>query len=400
MKKGLRIGIDARPLQGETRFRGIGQSFEYLLNAIADHHAADHQFVFYVDSELRAPEIILRFPNHRIIDVPAFELGRRRYFRSFLSSFRTARPSKKDVDVFFQYDATLGVPVTVPTVTIFHDLIPYLFRGKEKKQIATGLRKYKNKLAGTMYWQKYLRVLKRYKQSAKIIAISESSKHDYLKHIGNYPSKNIVVIHHGFGETHKAPTKPSTKAKQLAEQPFMFYIGGIDLRKNIAELVRTLYTLKPDFPKLRLVAAGKEFELKDQLGDVSWNAEVAKNDKYAKDIITPGFLSTEDKSYLLSKAEALVFPSLYEGFGLPVLEAMQAGCPVVCYGNSSLPELVGDAALVVKNGDPLAPHIKKLLTDKKLHNRLAKAGPKQAATFSWEKTASETLAILRSAAKK
>jgi len=395
----MKIGIDARPLQGETRFRGIGQSFEYLLKTILKHHADDHEFVFYVDDELETPELIGHFPKHRVISVPAFELGRRRYFRSFLNSFRTATPRKKDVDVFFQYDATLGVPTSVPTVTIFHDLIPYLFRGQEKKQIATGLRKYKNKLAGSMYWQKYLRILGRYKRSRKIIAISNASKKDYLKYVGGIAEKDVVVVHHGFGENHNTNPKPSKQAKELASQPFIVYVGGIDLRKNIAELVRTLYAVKPDFPKLRLVAMGKEFSLTPQLGDVGWSAALSKNKEYAKDVLTPGFLSSDDKSYLLSKAEALVFPSLYEGFGLPVLEAMQAGCPVICYKNSSLSELVGDAALVVKNGEALAPHLKKLLSDKKLHQQLAKAGPKQAATFTWEKTAAETLKVLQSVAK-
>lgn len=396
----MKIGIDARPLQGETRFRGIGQSFEYLLKAILKDYAGDHEFVFYVDNELPEPELISQFSNHRVISVPAFELGRRRYFRSFLNSFRTATPSKKDVDVFFQYDATLGVPTSVPTVTIFHDLIPYLFRGQEKKQVAAGLRKYKNKLAGSMYWHKYLRILSRYKRSRKIIAISNASKKDYLKYVGGIAEKDVVVVHHGFGEDHNTNSKASKQAKELASKPYIIYVGGIDLRKNIKELVQTLYAVKPDFPKLRLVAMGKEFSLTPQLGDVGWTSAVAKNKDYAKDVLTPGFLSSDDKSYLLSKAEALVFPSLYEGFGLPVLEAMQAGCPVICYKNSSLSELVGDAALIAEDGKPLAPYLKKLLSDKKLQAKLAKAGPKQAATFSWDKTAADTLKVLQSAVKK
>lgn len=398
-KNQLRIGIDARPLQGETRFRGIGKSFEYLMKAMLRYHS-DYPYIFYVDKALPHPDLIQNFPNHQIKYVPTSNLGRRRYFRSFLNSYPTARPSNKDVDVFFQYDATLGVPTSVPTVTIFHDLIPYLFRGQEKKQAAEGLRKYKNKLAGNMYWGKYLRVLKRYKRSAKIIAISQASKRDYIEHLGNFNPKDIVVIHHGFGEDHPAEHKPSAKAKQLASKPFIMYLGGIDLRKNITELVRVFYAIKPDFPDLRLVAVGKEFELNDQLGDVGWNAELAKNKQFAKDVLTPGFLDGSDMSYLYAHAKVFVHPTLYEGFGLPLLEALQAGCPLICYDNSSIPELVGDAAVVVKNGQPLAPHVKKILSDAKLSARLAKAGPKQAAKFTWERTADETLKALLTATGK
>lgn len=396
-KENVRIGIDARPLQGETRFRGIGKSFEYLMKALLRYHS-DTSYVFYIDEGLPPPDLIKDFPNHAVKHIPTARLGRRRYFRSFINSYRTAAPKKTDIDVFFQYDASLGVPTSVPTVTIFHDLIPYLFRGKEKKQIASGLRKYKNKLAGTMYWNKYLRVLKRYKRSAKIIAISQASKIDYVKHLKNFPAKDIVVIHHGFGEDHPEARKPSAKVKKLASKPYIMYLGGIDLRKNIAELIRTFYEIKPDFPDLRLIAVGKEFELQDQLGDVGWNRELAKNKTFAKDVITPGFLDGSDMSYLYSHAKAFVHPTLYEGFGLPLLEALQAGCPLICYNNSSIPELVGDAALVVQNGKPLAPYVKKVLSDPKLSFRLSKAGPKQAAKFTWQKTAAQTLEVLKSAA--
>lgn len=392
----LRIGIDARPLQGETRFRGIGKSFEYLMRIFMRDYA-DYSYVFYVDAGLPEPELLQYFPIRKIIRAPTAVLGRRRYFRSFMNSYGTAHADKRDVDVFLQYDAALGIPTSVPTVTIFHDLIPYLFRGKEKKQATAGIRKYKNKLAGTMYWHKYLRVLHRYNRSKKIIAISQASKRDYLKYIGNFPADNIVVVYHGFGEARPNKYVPSPRAQELTSKPYIMYLGGIDFRKNIAELVRMFYAVKPGFPDLRLVAVGKEFELTNQLGDVGWNREVAKNLAFSKDILTPGFLDGDDMSYLYRHAKAFIQPTLYEGFGLPILEAMQAGCPVICYDNSSLPELVGNAALVAKSGEPLAPYIKRVLSDPELSSRLSKAGPNQAAKFTWEKTAAQTMAVIRSA---
>ena len=122
--------------------------------------------------------------------------------------------------------------------------------------------------------------------------------------------------------------------------------------------------------------------------------------EYAKDVLTPGFISDVDLQYLYKQAVCLVFPSRYEGFGLPVLEAMAIGCPVVAYRNSSIPEVAGEAGLLVNDGDPLAPAIEKVLKDPKLRKDLIAKGRKQAAKFSWEKTAQRTLAVLREAAKK
>jgi glycosyltransferase involved in cell wall biosynthesis len=250
-----------------------------------------------------------------------------------------------------------------------------------------------------MYWHKYLRIIKRYKKSSKLIAISEASKNDYLQYMNDMPAEDISVIYHGFGGTVASTDRPSAAAIRMASKPYIMYLGGIDFRKNIAGLLRAFYELKPDFPDLRLVAVGKEFMLSDQLGDVGWNDVLHSNKAYAKDVITPGFASPADMSYLYQHAEALVHPTLYEGFGLPILEAMNEGCPVICYDNSSLPELVGDAALVVKSGTPLAPAVKKLLTTPKLATELRKKGKIQANKFTWTKTASATIDLLVDAAK-
>jgi len=395
----MRVGIDARPLQGETQFRGIGKAFDFLLRAVLAKHTKDNSFVFYIDDALPVPELLNRFPDAKFISIPATQLGRKRFFRSFIPPYKTAQPSKSDVDVFFQYDAYLGVPTSVPSVVVFHDLIPYLFRNAEKQEPATGVRKYKNALAGHLYWKKYLRTLRQYRRATKIIAISESSKRDYLKYLGYHKPEDITVIYHGVGGFHK-PGKPSAKAKELAAKPYLLYVGAIDFRKNVVGLLQAFYDLKPDYPDLRLLAVGKEFALHDQLGDRGWFKLLNSKPEFAKDVLTPGFIDHDDLIWLYQHAEAFVFPSRYEGFGLPVLEAMQASCPVVSYKNSSIPEVAGDAALLVEDGQPIAPAIRELLSDSALRQRLISQGAQQVEKFTWDKTAEQTLEVLSSIERK
>jgi glycosyltransferase involved in cell wall biosynthesis len=395
----MRIGIDARPLQHETRYRGIGKALEFFLTALPGVLSKEDELVFYVDKELPKPELLNTLSNSRTILVPAPKLGRKRYIRSVLKSFTPIRPLAKDVDVLLQYDANLGVSTRVPTVTVFHDLIPYLFRNQEKNIPASGVRKAKNALAGNLYWQKYLRFLKQYDKAHHIIAISESSKQDYQKHVRKNPKQPVSVVHLGVTKSHLGG-QPSKKVKSLTKDPYILYVGGIDLRKNVVGLAKTFYGVKEKHPKLRLLVIGKEFGLKEQLQDLGWYTLLDTNPTFKKDVVLPGFLSDADLGYVYTHAAAFVFPSRYEGFGLPVLEAMQAGCPVVAYKNSSVTEIAGDAAILVKDGASMVPAVSKLLTNKTQYKTLVQKGRAQVKRFTWEKTARETYRVLKSVAQK
>ncbi len=395
----MKIGIDARPLQGETQYRGIGKALEFLLTALASQDSHDLDYVFYVDKGLPRPPLLKMFKKHRIIEVPTSRLGRTRYIRSVLPSYRPIKPSPSDVDVLLQYDASLGVPTTVPTVTAFHDLIPILFRGQEKQKLAKGTRRVKNALARNMYWQKYLRVLKSYRRSALIIPISQASKIDLLKYYRGISGNKVKVVPLGVNQK-PSYRDASHEVRKLAAKPYLLYVGGIDLRKNIVELLRTFYALKPEHPDLRLICVGKEFDLDDQMTDLGWFDILGSQARYAKDVLLPGFLSDTDVQYLYAHAKVFVFPSRYEGFGLPILEAMQASCPVVAYNNSSIPEVAGEAALLVEENQPMASAVQQVLSDPTLRDRLIAKGLKQARAFTWEETAIGTLKALKKAAGK
>jgi glycosyltransferase involved in cell wall biosynthesis len=232
-----------------------------------------------------------------------------------------------------------------------------------------------------------------YKKATAITAISKSSKKDLLKFFPDIPASRVTVIHLGTNPLHYEGN-PSKKIEKMAAKPYLLFVGGIDIRKNIVGLLKAFYELKPTHPDLQLITVGKEFELKDRLDDLGWFTILNSQPEYAKDVIIPGFLSSADLHYLYQKAAAFVFASRYEGFGLPVLEAMQAGCPVVAYDNSSIPEVAGSAALLVKDGHDLAPAISKLLDNPKLRKELIAKGYEQAAGFSWDDTAKKTLDLL------
>lgn len=393
----MRIGIDARPLQGETQYRGIGKALEFLLTALVKQTSKKDEYIYYVDSGLPVPSLLTKLGKHRTIEVQTSRLGRKRYVRSVLPSYKPVRPSPKDVDVFLQYDTSLGVPTTVPTLTMFHDLIPLLFRAHEKRSSAKGTRRVKNALASRLYWNKYLRTLNNYKRAEIVAAISESSKTDLLKHIKGVKPAKVIVIPLGTNQKN-TPAIGSKKVKKLAAKPYILYVGGIDLRKNIVELLKTFYALKPSNPDLRLICVGKEFNLDDQMSDLGWFEIYHSRPEYSDDVLIPGFLTNEEVLYLYQHAITFVFPSRYEGFGMPVIEAMQSGCPVVAYSNSSIPEVAGKAAILVRDNESLAPSVQKLLSSQTLRNKLIAIGKKQAKLYSWDRTAKLTLKALRKAA--
>lgn len=392
------IGVDGRPLQGETQYRGIGKALGLMLESLVSQLSRDDTLVFYLDSGLPKPELLKKIRGYKTIWLPTSKLGRKRYWRSILSSYPPIKPGSGDIDVLLQYDASLGVPTSVPTVVVFHDLIPLLFREQEKRKSAKGLRRVKNALASNLYWRKYIRTLNNYKRARMILPLSEASKRDLLKHLSRIDPDKVKVVHLGVNKPDKAAAG-SAAVRKLTSRPYLLYVGGIDFRKNIIELLKAFYELKPKYPDLRLITVGKEFSLNNQLSDLGWYTVLNSNKTFAKDVIAPGFLTEEDLIFIYQHAEAFVFPSRYEGFGLPIIEAMQIGVPVVAYKNSSIPEVAGNAAMLVKDGDPLAPAIEQLLSNKALRRTLINKGRQQAKQFSWHETAKHTLAALKKAAK-
>ncbi|MBC7671718.1 MAG: glycosyltransferase family 4 protein, partial [Polaromonas sp.] len=174
-----------------------------------------------------------------------------------------------------------------------------------------------------------------------------------------------------------------TGASGIAE---VLAVGAAERRKNLGLLARAMPRVIAAHPGVTLVLAGPRRDAQVPVGDVAWSR-------------TLGFVSDEELAALYREAAVFVMPSTYEGFGLPVLEAMRLGTPVICARGSSLPEVAGDAALWVDGDDDsdLAHKISQLLSDHELAARMRAASRQQAARFSWDDTARATIAAFEEA---
>lgn len=239
------------------------------------------------------------------------------------------------------------------------------------------------------------------RQAAQVIAVSGATRDDLVAQYG-IPVDKIRVVHLVRDE----PLAPVRDAARLAEvrsryglrDRYLLYIGTLQPRKNLARIIRAYAQLRshPELGTVQLVLGGKKGWLYDDLF-----AEVDRLGLGA-DVVFPGYIPDADLPALLSAATAFVFPSLYEGFGIPVLEAGGCGLPVITSNTSSLPEVAGDAALLVDphDVDAIADAMYRIVTDDALREELTRKGLENVKRFSWEKCARETLAVLEAAARK
>lgn len=234
------------------------------------------------------------------------------------------------------------------------------------------------------------------KGADKIIAISEVTKRDILRFFPQISAEKISVVHHGFdGELFEKKvlqeeSKKILKAYDLVAGCYLLYVGAIQPRKNLSVLIEAFEKLKEKNPELKLVFAGAPaWKHKQTFAKIQAS-------KFKDDIIVTGTISFSDLPTLYQNASVFIFPSLYEGFGIPVLEAFASGVPVVLANNSSLPEVAGDSALFfdTKNSSDLARNIELIIKDSDLRDELIAKGKKRAADFSWEKCAKQTLDCL------
>ncbi|MEK7598582.1 MAG: glycosyltransferase family 1 protein [Patescibacteria group bacterium] len=236
------------------------------------------------------------------------------------------------------------------------------------------------------------------RQADKIIAVSESTKKDILKFYPEISESKIKVIYHGFDSALFSQERNIEKEEEIKKRlkinaEYILYSGAIQPRKNLEILIEAfeIFKQKTDSP-VKLVLAGGRAWLWENI------IKKAKNSQLRADIIMPGKLQFDDLGHLMRGAEVFVFPSLYEGFGIPVLEALASRTPVIAADNSSLREVGGDAIVYFKENDPdeLAMKIGNILADENLRKNLVGKGLEQIKKFSWEKCARVTLQLLRS----
>jgi glycosyltransferase involved in cell wall biosynthesis len=237
--------------------------------------------------------------------------------------------------------------------------------------------------------------------AARVVADSQATKDDLVRHYGTPPDK-ITVAYPGRDENLRRVDTPAViedvKRRYGISGEYVLYIGTLQPRKNIARLIQAFCQIpnpKSQISNLHLVVAGGKGWLYEDIF-----AEVKRLGLEGR-VSFPGRVADVDKAALLSGATALVHPSLYEGFGFTVVEAMQCGTPVICSNTSSLPEVAGDAALLVDpfDVDALAQATARLLDDADWRRTLVERGYVQAQKFSWASCATTVLSVLDAAAR-
>lgn len=234
------------------------------------------------------------------------------------------------------------------------------------------------------------------KKADMIITISEFSKNEIIKYLG-YPEDKIHVIYPAVDHDHYHERRDKrflNKFNISENDNVILYVGSEQPRKNLPSLIKAFSKLKKTLPNVKLLKIGTP----QKRGAREELLSLIKELNLQSDIMFVGYLPERDMPRFYNAADLLVFPSFYEGFGLPPLEAMACGTPVVTSNASSLPEVVGDAGIMIdpNDSDRLANAMYNVLTDNGLKEDMIKKGLKRAKMFSWERAAEEVLEVYKS----
>ena len=371
----MRIGIDANEANVHTRV-GISEYAFQILKKLYDFRKSgriQHEFVIYLKSR----------PLETLPE------------ESVWWKYRVVKPSKlwtqiglpfhlvttlKKPDVFLTLTHYAPRIAPVPTIVSVMDLsflhFPETFR--------------KNDLFQLTSWTEYS-----VKRASKVITISQSSKDDIIKHY-HVPNEKVQVVHLGLKELSMENKSVDLKEFGVAKK-YILYVGTLQPRKNIARLIEAYSKLDPSVKNdYQLVVIGQKGWLYEDI--------LSAPDKFkvGDDVLFLDYVKDADLPAFYRQAEVFVLPSLYEGFGLPVLEAMRYDCPVITSNVSSLPEAGGDAALYVdpEDVDDIKKAIEKVLTDETLRKQMIEKGRVHYKKFTWEKAASEVLEAIEEVGKK
>lgn len=385
----MNIGIDVNALVFSDS--GIGRYSAKLLEQLLYLDKNNHYFLYAsfirkkAERQAKIEAIINRTKaknvSLRILPLPAAWLEL--YSRT---PFKYQNIIKDELDLYFaphfSAAAKNGFPKTV--VTIF-DLVFLRFPAHRGKKLSN-------------YYLKRTKIA--IKNAQKIIAISRATSED-LQNLLNVDQEKIKVIPLGVSEDFKKINGRreiiAHTAKYIKKNlKYILSVGTLEPRKNLNRLLLAYsllpYKLKQEY-KLLLV------------GPKGWNnselEEIITDNNLKHNVIIAGFVEDADLPYIYNRASVFVYPSLYEGFGLPPLEAMSCGVAVITSNNSSLPEVVNNAAILINPLDEkeIAESIEEVLTKPKLRQELIKRGQSQAKKFSWRKTARETLKVFEEVGK-
>ena len=363
----MRIAIDARKLHDF----GIGT---YIRNLLKHLTAFDHESTFVV---ICRPEdqAEIRALGRRYVAIP--EAAKPYSIREQFAI--PARLAAAHADLFHAPHYVLPPLVPCRSVVTIHDCIHLMFP------------QYLPHRPAYLYARASLSIAAR--RAARILTVSETSKSDILRYC-NVPAERITVIPNAIDD--RLATHPDeenvrrTRERYQLDGPFALYVGNIKPHKNLERLIDAFHIVRREgFDRLKLLIIG------DQISKFPRLRRAVDRYKLHKHVRFLGFVGDDTLAALYRLATVFVFPSLYEGFGLPPLEALANGCPVVTSNVSSLPEVVGDAAVLVDpySAASIAAGIQQVLTDPELRETLRVRGLERARQFSWEASVRRTVEV-------
>ncbi len=322
-------------------------------------------------------DYVIYLPTEKSSDMPEerdnwkYQIVKNHKFWTATALTRRLFSDKDKLDVFFSPTHYLPLYVGCPSIVSILDLsyvhFPQLFNKKDLYQLKL--------------WGRYS-----VKKASKILTISQASKNDIIKFYRVREDK-VFVVYPGIKEM-DTKLKIDIRSKYKISGDYILFVGTLQPRKNVARLIEAFSAIKNK--DISLVVAGKKGWMYDEIMKAPEKFGVLGKVKFLDTV------PDEDLPSLYSNALCFVLPSLYEGFGLPVLEAMQNGCPVITSKISSLPEAGGDAACYIDphSASDITEKIDKVVSDENLREEMVKKGHEQIKKFSWEKAARETLNVL------
>lgn len=361
----MRIGIDVREAEGQPA--GKGQVTRELAERLPAR-MRDAEFVFYAKE---------KFPLKTGKNVTWQAVGG----KSLLWHRNVAKHANRHCDIYLSTTSYVTPRwLKIPFAMVVYDLISF-------KDFAIPQRRAKAIERATLG--------PAIKKATQILTISEATAKDLASLFPAAKGKTVhmpLAADDRFKATYSKPALDATRKKFQLTKPFVFFAGTIEPRKNLVQLIRSYAELPQKLrQKYDLVLAGKQGWDYDSVFMAIDQFDLTDQVRYLD------YVSDDDLAKLYAAAEAFCFPSLYEGFGLPILEAMQSGTPVITSDLSSLPEVGDDAVLYIDptSDQSLAKALRRLLTDAKLRQKLKTVGLKQARTYSWKRTAGIAAEALR-----
>lgn len=367
----MRIAIDARGINW-YKGTGIGTYTENVIKNIINIEDGTYYHIYWNGKGYEN----FKKSNSKILMCSS------RYHRFFEENYIPLNIERENIDIYHIPQNGIGLSTYIPCkkIVTIHDLIPYIMP----------------ETVGKGYLSKFLKEMPKIMEYADaIITVSEYSKKDIIKYFPGFSNKIFVTplaADDIYKPMDKNYCKNYLKENYNINDPFILYVGGFSPRKNVKLLIRAFSEfIKSSSKKYKLVLIGV---LKDE-GDKI--LKICEELNIMSDIIFPGYIEKEKLPIFYNGSECFVYPSLYEGFGLPPLEAMSCGTPVITSDTSSIPEVTGDAAIKINPSSiyEIADAIGNVTSSDNLKNSLSMKGLERAKLFSWEKTAEKTLNIYK-----